>query len=1582
MATPPAATPPAPVPDAAPATPPALRRRLRLVLLAALATLAAGVVLQEVGPVLAQTVDPPRAVVSGTVVNDIDGDGERDPRERGIAGVSVSDGVTIVRTDRQGRYTLTVDPTRRVTDMVMVTQPAGWSVGTDAFMTPRFYRDLGRLADGQQVTADFTLTRDPVTRPRGDFRFGNVADPHVNPNLAEQMREINSTSGELDFVQVSGDLTNNATDAEFASYRSGTAASDVPVWPAVGNHEYFFGGGTSYAERIDNYRRHVGPEWYSFDHGDRHFLVLENNGGAPFDEQFAWARADLAAHAEGKRVVVLMHQPMNVPFGGPSSYDAYGDLLEAYDTELVLVGHEHSNDADAEAEWVRGAKHVQTTSSSYSIDHSPRGFRYVAMHGEEFANPFRMYGVDRALTVTHPAPGHDIPASRMDGVQVNAYDTADEVHAVRYRVDGAGPWRRLAPSGEFTWHAGWRGRAPAVGEHTVEVEAVDEGGERWTTTSTFTVTDDDPVRPVAGSDWAQSHGDAAHGGVSPDEVGPAMQLAWSHRTDGTFVTGSPVIADGVVYAGTRDEDGEGDARVHAVDLATGAALWEYPVDSSVHGTPAVADGVVYAGTLRGTLYALDARTGDLLWDRPVEPAPGPENQRVYSYYSPAVADGTVFWAYQTRFGPGAQGLLVALDPATGASRWEAPMTGSTMSDGTPAVADGRVYVGNQTADRVLAYDVATGARLWTSSAVLGGWQDAAPMTAGGRVYIGSGNGVIARDAATGADLWTYRSPGPSQVPGNATPSMPAVHDGALYMGFPDGRVTALTADGGQVLWSTRLPGRPYFDGILSSPAVTGDTLFIGSNNGTLYGLDRHTGQPLWEYEIGTWVASSPAVSGNAVVVGGYDGNLYAFTPGGEAAARWPRVTGTVTDAATGEALPGVRVTAQPATGDAPVTTTDAAGRYVLGLPPGQTYTVTTGGRGYLSDDGSQGQVDAQPGQDVTLDLTVTRITGPVAGVSDVPPDFGSGSPRLDVLPGDTHHYVANDRVRATISSRVGANNQPGTFQPGWLADFALQDATALETLDWSELVLAETMHDPARPWGRDGEWLSLPDITVESDTVTASGTAQVDEALQTSVSYRTLPGAPVVKLTLEITNTGTEDFDGYVHYLLDPDSVQDVATVPGVAGTNPGFLTSGWTGNYVAVGPQTARQSPTHAVAWTQDEPTGISAFGYIAGAWFDASVAAGATRTVSWYHITDYPSAGPDPAAAVAGWAGRLDLLDDEVSDRPRAGGTVTFADTGAPAGGVTVEAVRDGAVVATAVTAADGTYAIPLEPGTYAVRATALGYGTATADVAVGEEGTAVADLALPPVRAAAGTGKTLPGALAEAGPRGVVMENSALAMAIATDLVDPQLAPATRGKPVDMAVRGAQDQLDWINLPTVSRTEPTGTEAWQQNTVLTDEVEVVEASGEQAVVRASGVWAEDETVAVVTTYTVRADEQWVTAETVLTNTGASGQTLWVGDAIDHDGAGQRSLVPGHGTITAPYSSPAAYDPAAPWIGMTGDDGQSFGLVYADGTPFTAYGTGNWMMTRRQVEVPAGASHTLVRRIVATRGDLGALAEEPAGP
>ncbi|AOT02554.1 outer membrane protein assembly factor BamB family protein [Arthrobacter sp. U41] len=850
-------------------------KRLRLALYSGTAALSALVIAAPLTAAVAETVSPPpSATISGQVFEDRNGNEARDAGEPALADVSVSDGNSVAVTDADGRYSLTISTERRGTDLVFVTQPTGYSVGLDEFKSPKFYRNVGALAAGDAKTADFALLKDTKSAG-GNFTFGNVADPHVNAQLPDQIAEINSTQQDLAFIQVSGDLTNNATDTQFNTYKAGTAKSKVPVWPAVGNHEY--SAGTDYSARINNYRNHVGPEWYSFDYGDRHFLVLENNGAAPFEEQLAWAKQDLKRNVkDGKHLVVLTHQPMNVPFGSKEVYDQYGSLLEQYKAELILVGHEHSNDVEPNSAFAGTAKHVQTTSSSYTIDNAPRGFRYVHMTDESFDNPFRMYSAEKELTITSPADGAPVPLAGFPGIQADAYDTTDAPVKGQFRVDG-GNWRPLQHTGEFTWFSELPADLRRLGQHTVDVQIFDATGASWTKTSTFTLTDEKPLTPVPGADWAQHHGDAAHTGAAADVVGSGQRLAWSYRTAGSFLTGSPVIVDGVIYAGTRDENGDGNSEVHAVEQSTGKKLWSYKVPSSVHGSIAVAEGTVYVPTLRGTLFAVDTATGQLKWQHDPEPAPAGFNQRTYGYYGVTVADGKVLYPYQTRHGEAKTGLLLALDTKTGQRVWASAMSGSTMSDGTPAVADGRVYVGSQTADRVLAYDLKTGARLWQSGAELGGWQDGIPAAANGKVFIGSNNGIIARDGATGATLWTYRSPNPSLINGGATPAAPTIRGNVVYMGFPSGEVAALDATTGSVLWTKLLPGNLDRGGVHTSPAVSGDSLFVGSNNGSFYSLDANTGQVTWEYGIGAWVSAGPAVSGNTVVAGSFDGNLYAFT---------------------------------------------------------------------------------------------------------------------------------------------------------------------------------------------------------------------------------------------------------------------------------------------------------------------------------------------------------------------------------------------------------------------------------------------------------------------------------------------------------------------------------------------------------------------------------------------------------------------------------------------------------------------------------------------------------------------------------
>lgn len=204
--------------------------------------------------------------------------------------------------------------------------------------------------------------------------------------------------------------------------------------------------------------------------------------------------------------------------------------------------------------------------------------------------------------------------------------------------------------------------------------------------------------------------------------------------------------------------------------------WQFAAGGDVLSSPAVVESVVYVGTSvlegDGTLYALDAATGTERWRFATGERIG----------SPAVADGAVYVG-------GKDGNLYALDGATGTERWRLYI-GDYIVISSPPVVDGIVYVGSASPmsnveDNVYAVDAETAAERWRFATV-GGFTS--PAVADGVVYVGGNDGnVYALDAATGAERWRFA------IGDFVVISSPPVVDGVVYVGSGDGNVYALEA---------------------------------------------------------------------------------------------------------------------------------------------------------------------------------------------------------------------------------------------------------------------------------------------------------------------------------------------------------------------------------------------------------------------------------------------------------------------------------------------------------------------------------------------------------------------------------------------------------------------------------------------------------------------------------------------------------------------------------------------------------------------------------------------------------------------
>jgi outer membrane protein assembly factor BamB len=143
---------------------------------------------------------------------------------------------------------------------------------------------------------------------------------------------------------------------------------------------------------------------------------------------------------------------------------------------------------------------------------------------------------------------------------------------------------------------------------------------------------------------------------------------------GAGVTGSPTVANGIVYTDTLNG-------LAAFNAANGAPLWQAGLNCVYcDSSPAVANGVVYVGGgITSRLYAYDATSGQLKWSF---------HARDFVRSSPSVANGVV---YIGTFDWNVYGL----DAVTGATLWTFN-TGSTVFS-APAIANGSVYAGSRCA---------------------------------------------------------------------------------------------------------------------------------------------------------------------------------------------------------------------------------------------------------------------------------------------------------------------------------------------------------------------------------------------------------------------------------------------------------------------------------------------------------------------------------------------------------------------------------------------------------------------------------------------------------------------------------------------------------------------------------------------------------------------------------------------------------------------------------------------------------------------------------------------------------------------
>ena len=292
----------------------------------------------------------------------------------------------------------------------------------------------------------------------------------------------------------------------------------------------------------------------------------------------------------------------------------------------------------------------------------------------------------------------------------------------------------------------------------------------------------------------------------------------------------PLVHDGRIYVGSADRG------VYCMNASNGNILWQAEMTDWVRAMPAItAEGLLVAA-VDGSLTCLGKEDGSLKWRKQISTHPIYADL-VVAGESVLVNDSDL---WLRRIGKGGEvlwkrSLLQAFEDKDGRRIFTDLLSGGTYYQSKPTAVKGKVFFGMPSGFLVAA-DADTGKELWKFE--MGGAISVAPAVADGRVFVGQQGGerlFYCVDAETGAPIWKQTLPG-GWVWGSA-----AVDEGRVYIPTVDGHAVCLDADTGHMIWMY-----PTAMSVPAEPAIDGDLVYFGSWSHSIYAFDKKTGKIVWK----------------------------------------------------------------------------------------------------------------------------------------------------------------------------------------------------------------------------------------------------------------------------------------------------------------------------------------------------------------------------------------------------------------------------------------------------------------------------------------------------------------------------------------------------------------------------------------------------------------------------------------------------------------------------------------------------------------------------------------------------------------
>lgn len=266
---------------------------------------------------------------------------------KGIANAVISDGFSVVKTDANGKYTIT---TNDKAQFVFLSTPAGYDFKVDGNIAKQ-YESLG-------TRNEYNFKLKKLNKNDDNHRFIIWADPQVKnkkdvaqmmetsvPDVQRLIREMGSNT-HVHGICV-GDLVWDNLPL-YEDYNVAVAKMGIPFFQALGNHDMDYRmGGDETSDKT--FKQYFGPTYYSFNRGKAHYIVLDDvrylgkereYDGYVTEEQLAWMEKDLALVPKDNLIIISLHIPVH---NSVKNKTDFYKILTEFTNVHVMSGHTHFN---------------------------------------------------------------------------------------------------------------------------------------------------------------------------------------------------------------------------------------------------------------------------------------------------------------------------------------------------------------------------------------------------------------------------------------------------------------------------------------------------------------------------------------------------------------------------------------------------------------------------------------------------------------------------------------------------------------------------------------------------------------------------------------------------------------------------------------------------------------------------------------------------------------------------------------------------------------------------------------------------------------------------------------------------------------------------------------------------------------------------------------------------------------------------------------------------------------------------------------------------------------------------------------